>query len=73
MNKSKLKTEIRHRVYSYIGLTEYLTKIARLNKREREALKESKTASAGKVFDFPLFAYEKRYCILHEKRLEKGM
>ena len=71
--KTRLKQGIRHRVYSYIPLTEYVTKIACINKKERESLKESSIASAGKVFDFPLLAYEKRYCILHEKRLEKGM
>ena len=70
---SKLKLESRHHIYSYIGLTEYITKIARLSRKEREQLKDSAVASAGKVFEFPLFGYEKRHCILHEKRLEKGM
>ena len=65
--------EARLLIYSYIPLKEYVSRIASLSNKERDLIQESKVATEGKVFEFPLLSFKKRLCILHEDRLKTGM
>ena len=68
---TKLNDEVRLRIYSFIPLEEYITKIAILSRNERNICRESELASEGKLLKYSAFQKLDRKCNLHDGKLER--
>ena len=69
MPKESLTKFIRLVVYSYLGFTDCLRKIATLSKKERLSLENSRIASEGKCFSPNVEKMLSRSCILHNGKV----